>query len=107
MDRTKRFKPFRSFDTFREINPFHGRKSLFILGLTACFAVVTLGVTIAPSISATIDNFLVGDYADFSILPTGKVITPTAAKGATFEPLSTDLRADGTADANGAVATTS
>ncbi len=39
-----------------------------------------------------------------TILPTGKIITPTAAPCSTFEHLKTGLRADGTADANSAVA---
>ncbi|OLP16398.1 hypothetical protein BST81_21245 [Leptolyngbya sp. 'hensonii'] len=40
-----------------------------------------------------------------AVLPTGKVVTPTAAPGSKFNPLSTGLRSDGNADANGAVAT--
>ncbi|MEI2771052.1 MAG: hypothetical protein V9G98_10080, partial [Candidatus Competibacter sp.] len=41
-----------------------------------------------------------------TILPTGKTITPTAAPCSTFQQLKTDLRSDGTADANSAVAAT-
>src|SRR5580693_2215126 len=47
----------------------------------------------------------VGNYADGSILPTGQVITPTAAPGSTIQVLSTGLRSDGNADAAEAVTT--
>ncbi|WP_218081877.1 beta-propeller fold lactonase family protein [Anthocerotibacter panamensis] len=40
-----------------------------------------------------------------ALLPTGQVITPTAAPGSRFLPLQTGLRPDGTADAQGAVKT--
>jgi YVTN family beta-propeller protein len=90
----------------RKLKPFRGRKPLWILGLTTFFAIITLGVTMLPSISAPVEDLLVGDYPSegFFILPTGDTVTPTLAPGSTFEPLSTGLRADGTADANGAVA---
>ncbi len=38
-------------------------------------------------------------------LPTGQLLTPTAAPGAIYERLTTGLRADGNADANGGVTT--
>ncbi|MGB7846324.1 MAG: alkaline phosphatase family protein [Candidatus Acidiferrum sp.] len=47
----------------------------------------------------------VGNYRDGSILPSGQVITPTAAPGSTIQVLSTGLRADGNADAAEAVKT--
>ena len=47
----------------------------------------------------------VGNYSNGSILPTGQVITPTAALGSTIQFLSTGLRADGNADAAEAVNT--
>src|SRR5215472_4018874 len=47
----------------------------------------------------------VGNFGDRSILPTGQVITPTAAPGASIQVLSTGLRADGNADAAEAVNT--
>jgi len=47
----------------------------------------------------------VGNYSTGSILPTGQVITPTAAPGSTLQVLSTGLRADGDADAAEAVNT--
>jgi YVTN family beta-propeller protein len=47
----------------------------------------------------------VGNYNDGSILPTGQVITPTAAPGSTIQVLSTGLRSDGNADAAEAVNT--
>ncbi len=40
---------------------------------------------------------------DFAFLPSGFDITPLAAQGANFQRLPTHLRADGSADANGAV----
>jgi YVTN family beta-propeller protein len=47
----------------------------------------------------------VGNYANGSILPSGQVITPTAAPGSTIQILSTGLRPDGNADAAEAVTT--
>jgi YVTN family beta-propeller protein len=47
----------------------------------------------------------VGNFGNSSILPTGQVITPTAAPGSTIHVLSTGLRADGDADAAEAVKT--
>jgi len=47
----------------------------------------------------------VGNFTNGSILPTGQVITPTAAPGSTIQQLSTGLRADGNADAAEAVNT--
>jgi hypothetical protein len=43
--------------------------------------------------------------ADAVFLPTGQYLTPTAAPGAVYQRLTTGLRADGNADANGAVST--
>src|SRR5215472_11023229 len=47
----------------------------------------------------------VGNFGTYSILPTGQVITPTAAPGSTLQVLSTGLRQDGNADAAQAVNT--
>lgn len=47
----------------------------------------------------------VGNFGPASILPTGQVITPTAAPGSTIQVLSTGYRADGNADAAEAVTT--
>jgi hypothetical protein len=47
----------------------------------------------------------VGNFSHESILPTGQVITPTAAPGSTIQVLSTGLRSDGNADAAEAVKT--
>src|SRR5215468_873130 len=47
----------------------------------------------------------VGNFGTYSILPTGQVITPTAAPGSTLQVLATGLRADGNADAAQAVNT--
>src|SRR5262249_25580915 len=49
---------------------------------------------------------IVGPQADGrELLPTGKYITPTAAPGSTYQQLTTELRSDGNADANGAYST--
>jgi hypothetical protein len=49
------------------------------------------------------DVAIVGPQADGrELLPTGKYITPSAAPGSTYQQLSTGLRPDGNADANGA-----
>jgi hypothetical protein len=45
----------------------------------------------------------VGNFGGASILPTGQVLTPTAAPGSTIQVLSTGLREDGNADAAQAV----
>lgn len=47
----------------------------------------------------------VGNFNNGSLLPTGQVITPTAAPGSTIQVLSTGLRTDGNADAAEAVST--
>ncbi len=88
------------------LRTFKSRWSPLILGLVTFVIIVTLGVTTFPVISAVI-NAQVGSYPNgVTVLPTGVIITPTAAPGSTFERLTTGLRSDGSADANGAVATT-
>lgn len=69
-----------------------------------------LVVTLVPSLVAAQNlrgsghtTLPVGNYRNGSILPTGQVITPTAAPGSTLQVLSTGLRADGNADAADAV----
>jgi len=65
-----------------------------------------LGMAVAQSVSGSGHTTLnVGNYPQGSILPTGQVITPTAAPGSTIQVLSTGLRADGDADASEAVNT--
>lgn len=88
--------------------PFKSRWVLLVLGLVTVFTAVTLGAITLPSLGVPVPwmNSPVGDYSnEIAILPTGKVITPKAAPGSTFEQLSTGLRPDGNADANGAVTT--
>lgn len=71
-------------------------------------AVVVLGSTlvVAQTVSGSGHTTLpVGNYSNGSILPTGQVITPTAAPGSTIQGLSTGLRDDGNADAAQAVNT--
>src|SRR5262249_7065093 len=68
---------------------------LFVLVPSLVFAQAGSGHTTLP----------VGNFGNASILPTGQVITPTAAPGSTLEVLSTALRADGNADAAEAVKT--
>jgi YVTN family beta-propeller protein len=71
------------------------------LFLATALAVILIG---APVIARTI--LPVGPITDGGeILPTGQIITPTAAPGSTFQRLSTGLRRDGNADAAGAVTT--
>src|SRR5262245_44937204 len=77
-------------------------KRLFILNLML-FALVP-GRAFAQSGSGHTTK-PVGNFGTFSILPTGQVITPTAAPGSTLELLSTGLRSDGNADAAQAVNT--
>ena len=47
----------------------------------------------------------VGNFGTASLLPTGQILTPTAAPGSTIQVLSTGLREDGNADAAEAVNT--
>jgi len=70
----------------------------------ALFATLATNALQLP-VSARTTN-LVGDIGnDASLLPTGQVITPSAAPGSVFAPLSTGLRKDGSADAAEAVTT--
>ncbi len=71
--------------------------SMLLLTLAPCVAVAQSG--------AGRTTLAVGNYGNGSILPTGQVITPTAAPGSTLQVLSTGLRADGNADAAEAVNT--
>jgi YVTN family beta-propeller protein len=75
---------------------------LMILSVVTFLTIATLG-TITLVVAAT--NNPVGNYTKGSFLPTGQYVTPIAAPGSTFERLTTGLRSDGTADANGAVST--
>jgi YVTN family beta-propeller protein len=85
---------------------FKSRWSPLLAGLSAFLTVVVLGVTMVPAISVPLQNLLVGDAGNgTAVLPTGQLITPTAAPGSTFAPLATGLRADGTADAQGGTTT--
>src|SRR5215475_423245 len=77
-------------------------KRLFILNLML-FALMR-DQTFAQSGSGH-TTLPVGNFGTFSILPTGQVITPTAAPGSTLQVLSTGLRSDGNADAAEAVNT--
>ena len=79
--------------------------SLLILGLATLFTSVALAGTISPSGGSPGITDPVGEFDGGAILPTGKIITPTAAPGSTFMLLATGLRSDDNADANGAVAT--
>src|SRR5215475_9412458 len=77
-------------------------KRLFILNLML-FALMR-DQTFAQSGSGH-TTLPVGNFGTYSILPTGQVITPTAAPGSTLQVLSTGLRPDGNADAAQAVTT--
>jgi len=68
---------------------------LFVLAPSLASAQLGSGHTTQP----------VGNFGTASILPTGQVLTPTAAPGSTIQVLSTGLREDGNADAAQAVNT--
>ncbi|MFZ0686141.1 MAG: alkaline phosphatase family protein [Terriglobales bacterium] len=65
-----------------------------------CFCAL-LGLLVCLMASALVGAQQVGG----NVLPDGFYISPTAAPGSTFQGLPTGLRADGSADANGAVTT--
>ena len=65
---------------------------------------LTPGLAVAQSGSGN-TTLPVGNFGNGSILPTGQVITPTAAPGSTIQPLATGLRPDGADDASQAVNT--
>ncbi len=65
-----------------------------------CIAIVLLAA-LHPALAATAP--VGGAKFGTALLPTGQTITPLAAPGANFQRMPTGLRADGTADANGAV----
>lgn len=78
------------------------RKGYFLLGLLVSAVIVCASIQV---VGARTTN-LVGDLPDGgALLPTGQVITPTAAPGSNFERLTTGLRQDGNADAAEAVTT--
>jgi len=81
------------------------RWSLLILGLAALFTPVALAGSTSHSGGGPGITDPVGEFDGGAILPTGKIITPTAAPGSTYMVLATELRSDDNADANGAVAT--
>jgi YVTN family beta-propeller protein len=91
---------------------FAGSQGEGILKKTFAIALIALPLALLPS-SAMAQRLQgsghttqpVGNYTDGSILPTGQVITPTAAPGSTIQVLSTGLRSDGNADAAEAVTT--
>jgi YVTN family beta-propeller protein len=69
-----------------------------VLALLASFA--------APTEAAHRRDVIVGGgNGQPGLLPTGQYITPTLAPGSTYQGLSTGLRPDGNADANGAITT--
>jgi YVTN family beta-propeller protein len=72
--------------------------------LIAMLFALAPGLAVAQSGSGH-TNLPVGNYNGRAILPTGQVITPTAAPGSSVQVLSTGLRADGNADAAQAVNT--
>ncbi len=79
----------------------HSRNTKALLSLTLA---ISLGLQTTAANAQTTEP--VGDLGNgASLLPTGQVITPAAAPGSTYSPLSTGLRSDGKADANGAVKT--
>jgi hypothetical protein len=77
-------------------------KSLYVLNAIFFALAPSLAVAQPGSGHTTLP---VGNFGAGSILPTGQVITPTAAPGSTLQALSTGLRSDGDADAAEAVST--
>ncbi|UFP96757.1 beta-propeller fold lactonase family protein [Gloeobacter morelensis] len=69
-------------------------------------ALLATSLTLQPLAAIAQTSLPVGDIGgNASIIPTGQVVTPTAAPGSTYARLSTGLRPDGNADAQGAVKT--
>jgi YVTN family beta-propeller protein len=75
------------------------------VGCVALCIAVAFGAPVASGGSPSSLITPAGASVQGIALPTGKIITPNAAPGATFTPLSTGLRSDENADAGGAVAT--
>ncbi len=85
-------------------NLFKSRQRYILLSLLVTVVVVVSGIQIASAILTTNP---VGELPEGgTLLPTGQIITPTAAPGSTFAPLATNLRSDGNANAAEAVTTT-
>jgi YVTN family beta-propeller protein len=80
------------------------RDILRLLHLSIVLLVLAPGLALAQRGSGH-TTLPVGNFGNGSILPTGQVITPTAAPGSMIQALSTGLRADGDADAAQAVKT--
>ncbi len=80
------------------------RKLYPLLSLLVAVVIVVSGIQLASAVLATNP---VGELPEGgALLPTGQIITPTAAPGSTFAPLATNLRTDNNADAAEAVSTT-
>lgn len=80
------------------------RKRYLLLSLLVTAVIVVSGIQLASARLATTSP--VGDLPDGgALLPTGQVITPTAAPGSTFTILGTDRRSDDNAAAAEAVTT--
>ncbi|WP_373527859.1 beta-propeller fold lactonase family protein [Nostoc sp.] len=79
------------------------RKRYLLLSLLAVVVVIVSGIQV---VSAVLPTSPVGNLPEGgALLPTGQIITPTAAPGSTFGRLATGLRPDGNADAAEAVTT--
>jgi YVTN family beta-propeller protein len=66
---------------------------------------VVLAAGSLPANAAARPDATVGGNLSGSLLPIGEYITPLVTPGSSFQRLSTGLRADGTADANGGIST--
>lgn len=80
-----------------------GKIPSFCAFAVAC--ILAPGLTFAQQRGSGHTTLPVGNFGGASILPSGQVITPTAAPGSTIQILSTGLRPDGNADAAEAVTT--
>ncbi len=76
-------------------------KSAFLAGSLS----LMLAAGSLPAYAAARPDALVGGNDYGALLPIGEYITPLVTPGSSFQRLSTGLRADGTADANGGIST--
>ncbi|MGL4619447.1 MAG: hypothetical protein ACRCZS_10400, partial [Chroococcidiopsis sp.] len=83
---------------------FKRKRYYFLLSFVVAAAIFLVSL---PSMTASIarTTLPVGDIEGGAILPTGQVVTPTAAPGSTFTNLDTERRSDDNDDAAQAVTT--
>jgi hypothetical protein len=77
----------------------------FRSAIIATVAFTTALLSVAPSAFAGVRTQATVGESTQAVLPNGQFLTVTAAPGSTFQTLSTGLRPDGNADANGGFST--